>query len=64
MVDSIKQEIAEYRSLNKMDAQHLICADDVFSVLTYVLWTTKKNMHGACKYIELVLCCEYEKPDH
>ena len=44
-----------------MKPDYLICADDVFSVLTYLLWKVRKNVYGACIYIETILCCEYEE---
>ena len=61
LIGTLKKEIDLYRQQNKMKQNYLICADDVFTVLTFVMWRAKKNIFGACSYIEIILCCEYEE---
>lgn len=39
-----------------MNEEYLIAADDMFSVLAYILWRVNKNVYGACIYIEAILC--------
>ena len=61
LMETLKKEIDYYRKENKMKENYLICADDLFTVLTFVMWRAKKNIFGACSYIEIILCCEYEE---
>lgn len=53
----------EYRYLNGMLKEHIFCADDVLSALTFAMWRHRKNLYGSCVYVETILCCEFKVVD-
>lgn len=61
LMKTVKREISEYREHHKMASNYPICTDDMFSALTYCMWGVGKNIYGACSYIEVILCCEYDQ---
>lgn len=34
-----------------MNENHIFCADEVLSALTYTMWRLNKNVYGPCVYI-------------
>lgn len=61
LIDKLKQEMLQYRLVNKMNKDYVFCTDDVLSSLTFVMWRLGKNLYGACVYVRIVLCCDFEK---